>query len=68
MASRRAKIGITTIVFGILFPVIGFFSLGGVMSVLNIQSLSFFDVIEKLCCTSVLITIVGLGIYLTDND
>ena len=65
MASRRAKIGITIIVLGILFPVGGFFTLGIILSNLN-QSMPVPFV--ELCCTSMFLIILGLGIYLTDND
>ena len=71
MASRRAKIGITLIVLGILFPLWGTLAIGLIVTLLlnNFLDEPIVNVpVKEICFTSILMMIVGLGIYLTDND
>ncbi|SVB28644.1 uncharacterized protein METZ01_LOCUS181498 [marine metagenome] len=68
MASRRAKIGITLIVLGILY--IPLYLYGLVFIHVNSDgnnnggSISF----APICCPSISLLLLGLGIYLTDDD
>ena len=70
MASRRAKIGMTLIVLGILFPIWGIFAMGVIVSQLNnfvLDEPIFVPIpFKEICCTTILVPLVGLWIYLTD--